>query len=680
MNKLLKQRLIACFTVLISVNNLFAQDIWDRWADDEMKVNQWENWMEQVDEFRMNPLCINTATKQQLEKFPFLTDQLIENILYYLYKYGPMLSSNELMMVEGMDRQTAQNLLPFISFKQPVDKQRILSFKNLLKYGKHELSTRVDCPLNTKAGYMNSSREQLLQKPNSRYLGNSVYNNVRYQFKYGNHVYLGLTAEKDAGEPFFTGKNKKGYDYYSPYLLLKNIGHIKALAIGNYRLSYGQGLVMNTNFNLGKLASLSMWDRHSTGIKKHSSTDEFSYFQGVALSYQWSKRWTTDVFYSYRNMDGIVDSLFITSLKEDGMHRIPRDFEKKNTLSNQVIGSYIDYNGKSFECGLTGVYNVFNKVLKPKDRGYNHYAPQGKSFWNVGVHYKWFGNRWSISGETAVDKTGKFATLHMGRYQLAQGTNFFLMHRFYDAAYQSLYASAIGEGSTVQNESGCYVGIDTRLLKYVQLTAYGDFFYFPWKKYQVSKLGTKGVEGTLQLTYQRSKDWNLYFRYRFKQKEKDLHRGEEKRTLPYLQHKIKCQLTYQPNDNLRLKTSVDGVDHCFKGEKASLGYLVNQSIQYQWRKIPLQVSANGAWFHTDDYGSRITIYEKGVLYAFSMPSFYGEGYRFSAHLRYTWKDRIILETKYGLTHYQDRDHISSGLEEIQGNNKSDLSFQLRVKF
>ena len=332
------------------------------------------------------------------------------------------------------------------------------------------------------------------------------------------------------------------------------------------------------------------------------------------------------------------------------------------------------------ELGLTGVYNVFNKVLKPKFRDYNRYAPQGKDFWNIGVHYKWLGGSWSLSGETAVDKQGKVATLNMGRYRLKQGTTFFVMQRFYDAAYQSLYASAIGEGSTVQNESGVYIGVDTRLFSHLQVMAYGDFFYFPWKKYQVNKLGTKGVDATLQLTYQKKKDWNLYLRYRFKQKEKDLNLDKQKKTLPYTQHKLKCQFTYQPVLNCRLKTSVDGVDQYFEGEKASLGCMVNQSISYQWNRFPLQISANGAWFCTDDYSSRIAIYEKGLLYAFSMPSFFGRGYRFSTHLKYVWHERIYLEAKYGWTHYLDRDHISSGLEEIEGNNKSDLSFQLRVKF
>lgn len=104
--------------------------------------------------------------------------------------------------------------------------------------------------------------------------------------------------------------------FYSLYLLIRNIGHIKTLALGNYRVSYGYGLVINTDFGMGKTATLSTLGNKSRGIRKHSSTDEYNYFQGMAVSYKLAKRWTLDGFYSYRKMDGIVDNQFIRSLKK----------------------------------------------------------------------------------------------------------------------------------------------------------------------------------------------------------------------------------------------------------------------------------------------------------------------------------------------------------------------------
>ena len=676
MNKRWKTMLIICFSVFFSVNNLSAQSVWEevieQWVNNqESNSYQLENLIESLDELKENPFPINIATKEQLERFPFLSDQLIENILYYIYKHGPMLSDKELMLVKDMDQQTARCLKLFITFQQPNKEENKPTLKNILKYGKQELSTRVDIPVYTKAGY---------QKENG-YRGYSFYTNLRYSFRYSDKVYWGLTAEKDAGEPFFNKENKKGYDYYSPYLLIKNIGNLKTLALGNYRLNYGYGLVMNTDFSMGKTAMISTLGNKAMGIKKHSSTDEYNYFQGIAGSISITNRLSADAFYSYRTMDGKVDNQFITSIKEDGYHRVVKDFEKKNTFSNQLIGSNLHYNGKSFELGLTSVYNVFNKMLNPTERAYNQFYPRGKDFFNIGVNYKVFWKQFTLLGETAIDKNGKLATMNMLRYSPKGDFQLIFMNRFYDVAYQGIYAKSMGEGSSVQNESGFYIGLETSLLRYFKLMTYGDFFYFPWKKYQLRKNGTHGFDGVIQLSYSPSYELDMFIKYRYKNKHKDITpEGGKKTTLPYIQQKGRYQLNYSPINELMLKTTVDVVYNTFQQEKASKGILVGESIGYKFRKLPVQLDASMAWFHTDDYASRISMYEKSLLYTFHVPSFYGKGERYTLNVRYAWKDQLVLQAKYAYTHYRDRETIGSGLEQINGSRKNDLYFQIRLKF
>ena len=380
-------------------------------------------------------------------------------------------------------------------------------------------------------------------------------------------------------------------------------------------------------------------------------------------------------------MDGIVDNQFITSIKEDGYHRISRDYEKKNTFTNQLIGSNLNYNGKNMEVGLTAVYNVFNKVLNPTYRDYNKYYARGRDFFNTGVNYRFYWKKFSLSGETAVDKNGKIATLNTLSYSPKSGLQLWVMNRFYDVAYQSIYARSIGEGTSVQNESGFYIGMETSLLKHIKLTAYGDYFYFPWQKYQMSKNGTQGFDGVLQISYSPRYELDMFIRYRYKTKYKDYtDEDENKLTIPYNQHKWKYQLNYSPIDKLLLKTTIDAVHYSFRQSEPSQGLLIGQSIGYTFKKLPLQLDASAAWFHTDDYASRISLYEKGLLYSFSIPSFYGEGERLAFHARYELNKHFIFQAKYGWTHYRDREVIGSGLEQIDGNTKSDLYLQLRWKF
>jgi hypothetical protein len=96
--------------------------------------------------------------------------------------------------------------------------------------------------------------------------------------------------------------------------------------------------------------------------------------------------------------------------------------------------------------------------------------------------------------------------------------------------------------------------------------------------------------------------------------------------------------------------------------------------------FPLRFEVQGSFFKTDDYASRVYAFEKGLLYTFYTPSFYGEGVRFAAFLRYDLNKHWMLIAKYGQTTYSDREEIGSGNDLIEGNKKSDLQLQLRIKF
>ncbi len=212
-------------------------------TDNSVNTPNWENELEELSNRMQEPVNLNVATREQLEQFPFLSDIQIEHLLAYIYIHGQMKTIYELQLVEEMDKQTIQYLLPFVCIKainnKPAFRWKSL-LKNAAKYGKNELLTRFDIPFYKRKGYEHT------------YLGPSVYNSVKYSFRYSDRLYAGVVAEKDAGEPFGALHNRYGYDYYSFYLLLKDCGRLKALAVGNYRLSFGQGLVISTDYLMGK--------------------------------------------------------------------------------------------------------------------------------------------------------------------------------------------------------------------------------------------------------------------------------------------------------------------------------------------------------------------------------------------------------------------------------------------
>ena len=629
----------------------------------------WENELEELSNRLQEPVNLNSATREQLEQFPFLSDIQIEHLLAYIYIHGQMETIYELQLVEELDRQTIQYLLPFVCIKA-INNEPAFRWKTMLKdagrYGKNEVLTRLDIPFYKRKGYEHT------------YLGPSVYNSVKYTFRYRDQLYAGGVAEKDAGEPFAALHNRYGYDYYSFYLLLQNCGRLKLLAVGNYRLSFGQGLVMSTDYLMGKTIYASSFNNRSTGIKKHSSTDEYNYFRGVATTVALTKRLSVSAFYSHRNMDGVVTDGEITSVYKTGLHRSRKEADKKNLLTSQLTGGNVSYQQNHIRLGITGVYYVFNRPYEPELTGYSKYNIHGNHFYNLGIDYAYRWRRFSFQGETAIGKQG-WASLNRLQYSPVQDIQFMLIHRFYSYDYWAMYAHSFGEGSTVQNEQGYYVGLETTPFSHWRFFVSFDLFSFPWKKYRINK-PSRGTDGLIQATFTPRTNLSMYLKYRYKQKERDLTGSKGTLTLLIFHHQLRYRLNYSLNDVFSSRTTLDYNHFHSQDRAATKGYQVTQMISSQLPWTRLFADVQGSYFCTDDYDSRVYVSEKGLLYTFYTPSFQGRGFRCAVRLRYELNKHWLFITKFGETIYLNRNEIGSGNDLIYGNKKADIQMQLRIKF
>jgi len=638
-------------------------------VDNAVNEPNWENELEELSVRLHEPVDLNRATRQQLEQFPFLSDIQIEHLLAYIYVHGQMKTLYELQLIEDMDRQTIQYLLPFVCIKA-INNESSFRWKTMLKsamkYGKNEVITRIDIPFYKRKGYEHT------------YLGPSVYNSVKYTFRYRDQLYAGGVAEKDAGEPFAALHNSYGYDYYSFYLLLQNCGRLKSLAVGNYRLSFGQGLVMSTDYLMGKTIYASSFNNRSTGIKRHSSTDEYNYFRGVATTVALTKRLSVSAFYSHRNMDGVVTDGEITSVYKTGLHRSRKEADKKNLLTSQLTGGNVSYQQNHIRLGITGVYYVFNRPYEPELTGYSKYNIHGNHFYNLGIDYAYRWRRFSFQGETAIGKQG-WASLNRLQYSPVQDIQFMLIHRFYSYDYWAMYAHSFGEGSTVQNEQGYYVGLETTPFSHWRFFVSFDLFSFPWKKYRINK-PSRGTDGLIQATFTPRTNLSMYLKYRYKQKERDLTGSKGTLTLPIFHHQLRYRLNYSLNDVFSSRTTLDYNHFHSQDRAANIGYQVTQMISSQLPWARLFADVQGSYFFTDDYDSRVYASESGLLYMFYTPSFQGCGFRCSVRFRYELNKHWLFITKFGETVYLDRNEIGSGNDLICGNKKADVQMQLRIKF
>ncbi len=669
--------LMFCFLQFYIVDNMYAQYYsWEEFvekisADEDNEYGYLNSLLDDLEELHENPFNLNTATKDDLKQLPFMDDVTIEEILAYIYRYGPLQSLGELKMISQLDYQVRQMLTLFV-YVAPVSRgHERIKLKTLLKEGRNELSTRLDVPLYKCDGYKRYEDEVLLKNPNKIYLGNGLYHNLRYRYVFKNKVYWGFTAEKDAGEPFGSYGNR-AYDSYSFHFLLKDCGKLKVLSLGDYRLSFGEGLVVNTDFSLGKITMLHEGEKRDY-IKKFSSVSETSFFRGIAATFQFG-RLGVSAFYSYLPVDATLrKDGTISSIKTDGLHRTLLELSKKHNVTEQVSGGNITWQKNNLSIGLTGLYQHFNVPFSTGSELYRLYYPSGKDFVNMSVDYRFRYNKFFISGETAFSNVHRgWATLNRASYRLNHKYSLVVLQRMFAYQYVGLHANTFSENNPVANESGFYVGMEAVPVNELKIFACVDYFYSPWYRYGISHQ-SEGIDGIFEVEWNpyRSK-WNVSVRYQIKRKE----RNEE----PYLYNKVRTQIQYMPSAfwNIRLLCRYTDIRDIYG--RHTHGYMIGSTCKWREKKDRIRLSVSVVCFNSKDYKASMSFYEPSLLYAFSFINLYGNGMRTSLNGRWNITGNWMFMVKYGLTTYFDRNEISSGLQRIEGNKKSDLYFQLRYKF
>ena len=664
----MRNLLLTCLLGLFSLTSTAQQTYdWEElfeelYASNEENVDVKEETFELLADLSEHPLNLNTASRDELARIPFLTAEQIEDIQAYVYQYHGMQSLGELAMIESLDALRRQ-LLPYFVYVSPVEEQhQFPTLKSIIKGGKHTILLTGHIPFYQREGDQKG------------YLGYPYAHSFRYTFRYGDYVQVGLVGAQDAGEPFFAYGNRLGYDHYSFYLLLRKMGRLKTLAVGRYKVSFGQGLIINNSFGFGKLAMLSTLGRQSTGIRAHSSRSAANYLQGAAATVEITKHLDLTTFLSYRSIDAtLTDSGTIKTILKTGYHRTVREINSKDAATQFTAGTHLAWSSGAFRVGLSGVYSCFNKELTPNTSlYYHHYAPSGTNFWNVSADYSYQHPRWSLAGETAMDSKGSIAMVNNLSYLPTSKLSLLAVQRYYGYQYTALFARSFGDNGAVQNESGLLIGANWNVKRGLSLMAYTDFAYFSHPRFGAHTV-SKAWDNLLMLTYSRQR-WALLARYRFRIREKD---NRDKTTLVNeVTQRGRLSLAYSA-ESWSCKSQLDVVASNYL--KRSFGYMVSESGA--WKPLSwLTLNGMIGYFQTTDFASRIYVYERGPLYSFSFPAFFGKGMHYSLFARADLSSRLMIILRSSTTHYFDRDHISSGLQQVNSSTLSGLDIQLRWRF
>ena len=117
-----------------------------------------------------------------------------------------------------------------------------------------------------------------------------------------------------------------------------------------------------------------------------------------------------------------------------------------------------------------------------------------------------------------------------------------------------------------------------------------------------------------------------------------------------------------------------------KGPEAENGFTLYADVLYKPMMKPFSGNIRLQYFETDGYNSRLYAYENDVLYSYSIPVFYDKGYRYYLNINYDINKKITIWAKLAQTLFSARQTVGSGLDEIPGNQKTEVKLQLRYQF
>jgi len=670
----------ACAQVMETVTNSTEQQLENVTENNEDLETEDDSFLQQLVQFIKHPVNLNTADEAELAQLVLLSPLQIRNLILYRDLAGKLIDLYELQAIPGWDMVTIQKIRPYItvSLQVPV----AATFRTRLRGGDHSLLVRAAQVLERSKGYLADS-----SAATNFYPGSPQKIFFRYRYVYKNLLQYGITCEKDAGEQFFKGKQKQGFDFYSLHIFVRRAGIIKLLAIGDFTVNLGQGLTQWQSLAFKKSAEVINIKREADVLRPYNASGEINFHRGLGITLA-KNNWQFTAFVSYRNIDAnfIADTLqnqtgYVTSLLASGYHRTKREAEDKGIQRQLAFGANARYRFNKLHLSFNGIQYKFRLPLLKLAEPYNIYAWNGSSLGNYSVDYSYTHGNVHFFGEAALSSNRGKAFISGLIISVASRADVSLLYRNISGSYQSLYTSAFTENTFPANEKGIYTGISLRPHDSWRIHAFADFFQFPWLRSRTDA-PSAGSGYLIQLQYKPNKQLEIYTRYQFSSKA--VNSNPDQYTLsPVVMQPRKnwrTQLNYKVNDVVMVRTRAEIVWFDKKGAGAEQGFLSYIDILYKPGLTPLSGNFRLQYFETGGYNSRLYAYENDVLYHFSIPVFYDKGYRYYVNINYDINKKLSFWARWAQTVYIDKTLIGSGLDEIRGNTRSEIRVQVLYKF
>ncbi len=672
---------LCLFISMCYASQMHAQEVPEQQLENLAAVTEGETEddlsLQEMDYLRRHPVLLNEADANTLRQFSILTEVQISSFLHYRKLVGKLLHIYELQAVPGWELSVIRQLLPYVK----IGSATTLATETGKRFrdGVHQLLFRAGQLLEMGSAYRKPIEE-------NGYQGSPLQLMLRYTYRFKNTLQYGIVGDKDAGEAFFRRGQKTGFDFYSVHLFARRIGIVQSLALGDFTVNMGQGLIQWQSLAFKKSTAITSIKRQSAVLRPYHSAGEFNFHRGLGITIS-KGRIASTVFVSNRKLSSniVLDTLnleaYVSSVLSGGYHRNNAELEDRANLTQLALGGNVQYNFSRGSIGLNTVFYRYGLPVEKRPEPYNLFTWRGRGWNNASVDYSYTWRNLHFFGEAAADKSGHIGILNGLLISADPRIDLSLVHRKFSPRFQSVQGNAFTESTLPGNESGLYSGISIRTSGAIKLDAYMDLYQFPWLRYRQDAPGG-GRDWVIQLNFTPDRESQFYSRFR-----RELKTGNESGDTAILRatdlksrENWRTQLNFKLSGHWTMRTRLELIWYNRGKPDAENGFLGFLDLIYKPLMKPWSGGLRLQYGETDGYDSRVYAYENDVMYSYAIPAFSGKGYRYYMNLQRDWGKNCTIWVKWSQTIFLSKKYVGGVGEEPADSYLSGFKVQFRYIF
>jgi hypothetical protein len=673
MNKVAILILMLFCQVAVAQEEEATERQWEQVAEQQEQVPELDEQLLEWEELKRKPIPINRLTAEQLGLFG-LNPLQINAYLNYVRFFGFPANKYELQAIPYWNKQLILQLITVLDFTPRSSGNRRPG--DLFQEGSHQLLFRTSSVVQKAKGFEKDS------VGNRNYAGSPQRIFVRYGYQFNRMIQAGFSMEKDAGESF--GKQLLyPADFTGFHLFIRGRRALKAVALGDFSVNAGQGLVVWQGMAFGKGAAGAGVFRQGPLLKAYRSAGEINFFRGAAVHLA-KGNWELLTWISNRKKTGTIileneEAVAFSSLSTSGYHRSVSEIAGRKQLGELVTGSILRYQTGNLRIGWNQLYQRFSLPWHPREAPYSQYYFRGQSSVHQSIDYNWGKKQFFLFGEIARGGKG-FGMVQGMLASIDKRLDWTLVYRNFQPSYHAVFANALTEQAAVRNEEGIYTSLEIRPAKGWQIQLYADWFRFPWLRFRADAPGS-GREARLLVQWEKRRAWLIYGYFRMQAKPENILADFTNSIVPVAQENLRLHVQRTATKNLLISARLDMVFYK-KANGSQSGWGFYGDSKWSVPKRNWQFSSRIHWFRTDGYETRIYSYERDLLYSYSIPAFFDQGLRYYLQWQGKWKINWLPAgglkwwIRWSQTRLFNQDSMGSGWDEIPGNRRSEWKFQL----